>query len=54
MKKVMEALKPRITVPMHYRHPGMSTTFNVLSGVEDFIRQGDNVKRLEGFRCKEG
>ena len=47
-RKVMETLKPRITVPMHYRLPGMSTTFNVLSRVEDFTRTGDNVKRLEG------
>jgi L-ascorbate metabolism protein UlaG (beta-lactamase superfamily) len=47
-RKVMGALKPRITVPMHYRLPGMSATFNVLSRVEDFIRTGDNVKRLQG------
>ena len=47
-RKVMESLKPRITVPMHYRLPGMSAAFNVLSGVEDFMRRGDNVKRLDG------
>jgi L-ascorbate metabolism protein UlaG (beta-lactamase superfamily) len=47
-RKVMEALRPRMTVPMHYRLHGMSSTFNVLSGVEEFLRAGDNVKRLEG------
>ena len=47
-RKVMESIKPKITVPMHYRLPGMSATFNALSSVEDFIRRDDNVKRLDG------
>ena len=47
-RKVMESIKPRITVPMHYKLPGMSATFNSLSMVEDFIRGDDNVKRLDG------
>ena len=47
-RKVVESLKPRITVPMHYKLPNMSATFDALSTVEDFIRTGDNVKRLDG------
>jgi len=47
-RKVMGSLKPRITVPMHYRMHGMSATFDKLSTVEDFVRKGDNAKRLDG------
>jgi len=47
-RKAMESIKPKITVPMHYKLPGMSATFNALSRVEDFIRGDDNVKRLDG------
>ena len=49
-RKVMESLKPRITVPMHYRLSGMSATFNALSTVEDFIHTRDSVKRLDTSR----
>jgi L-ascorbate metabolism protein UlaG (beta-lactamase superfamily) len=47
-RKVMESIKPKVTVPMHYRLPGMSAIFNTLSTVEDFIRGDDNVRRLDG------
>jgi L-ascorbate metabolism protein UlaG (beta-lactamase superfamily) len=47
-RKVMESIKPKIAVPMHYRLAGMSSAFNALSTVEDFIRRDDNVKRLDG------
>lgn len=47
-RRVMESLKPRITVPMHYRLPGMSGTFNALSTVEDFVHEEDTVRRLSG------
>jgi L-ascorbate metabolism protein UlaG (beta-lactamase superfamily) len=47
-RKVMKSLNPKIAVPMHCKLPGMSATFNALHGVEDFIREGDNVKRLDG------
>jgi len=47
-RKVMGSLKPRMTVPMHYRMHGMSATFDKLSTVEDFVRKGDNAKRLDG------
>jgi L-ascorbate metabolism protein UlaG (beta-lactamase superfamily) len=46
-RKVMESLKPKITFPMHYRLRGMLATFDPLSTVEDFLRRGDNVKRLD-------
>jgi len=46
-RKVMKSLKPKVTVPMHYRLPGMSDAFKQLSTVEDFIRGADNVKRLK-------
>lgn len=35
-REVMESLKPRIAVPMHYRAPGMSIMFRPLKQVEDF------------------
>jgi len=47
-RKVMESLKPRIAVPMHYKLPGMSDVYDGLSTVEDFMRRDDNIKRLEG------
>ena len=47
-RKVMESIKPKVTVTMHYRLPGMSAIFNTLSTVEDFIRGDDNVRRLDG------
>ncbi len=31
-------LKPSVVVPMHYRMPGMSSTFDRLSTVEDFLK----------------
>ena len=47
-REVMESLKPKIAVPMHYRMPGMSAMFRPLKTVEDFVRSGDNVRRLDG------
>ena len=49
-RRVMESLKPRITVPMHYRLPGMSKAFNQLSTLKSFTRKDENVKRLKGPR----
>jgi hypothetical protein len=46
-RMVMKSLKPKVTVPMHYKLPGMSDAFNQLSTAEDFIRKEDNVKRLK-------
>lgn len=47
-RRVMESLKPRVAVPMHYKAPGMSAMYNALSRVEDFLRPGDEVRKLEG------
>ena len=47
-RDVMESLKPRTVVPMHYRAPGMSVMFRLLKKVEDFVRSDDDVRRLEG------
>jgi L-ascorbate metabolism protein UlaG (beta-lactamase superfamily) len=47
-REVMESLKPRIAVPMHYRAPGMSVMFRPLKKVEDFVKPDDNVRRLDG------
>jgi L-ascorbate metabolism protein UlaG (beta-lactamase superfamily) len=47
-REVMESLKPRIAVPMHYKAPGMSVMFSALKKVEDFLRPDDNVRKLEG------
>jgi len=47
-RKVMKSLKPKVTVPMHYKLSGMSDAFKQLSTVEDFIRRVDNVRRLKG------
>jgi L-ascorbate metabolism protein UlaG (beta-lactamase superfamily) len=47
-REVMESLKPRIAVPMHYRAPGMSIMFRPLKKVEDFVKSDDNVRRLDG------
>jgi L-ascorbate metabolism protein UlaG (beta-lactamase superfamily) len=47
-RSMMKSIKPKVTVPMHCKLPGMSTTFNALTTVEDFTRTGDNVKRLDG------
>jgi L-ascorbate metabolism protein UlaG (beta-lactamase superfamily) len=47
-REVMESLKPRIAVPMHYRAPGMSIMFRPLKKVEDFLKPDDNVRRLDG------
>jgi L-ascorbate metabolism protein UlaG (beta-lactamase superfamily) len=49
-RDVMESLKPRITVPMHYRAPNIQYTimFRPLKKVEDFVKPDDNVRRLDG------
>jgi len=47
-RRVMESIRPPVTVPMHYRMPGMSSIFDSLNTLDDFIRREDNVKRLDG------
>jgi len=45
--KIIERIKPKITVPMHYRVAGMSQMFDVISGIDNFLSGKPNVKKLE-------
>lgn len=45
--KIMEEIKPRITVPMHYRVAGIDPKLTVLSEVDDFLKGKINVQRLD-------
>lgn len=47
-RRVMEPLKPKITIPMHYRVKGMPLMFFALKTVKNFIREDDNVVWLSG------
>lgn len=46
--RVIESIKPRIAVPMHYKIPGMSPRLSSLGTVEEFLGGADNVQRLDG------
>lgn len=41
--ETVRRISPRIAVPMHYRIPGLTVG---ISGVEDFLRGKDNVRRI--------
>lgn len=45
-RKLVEEIKPKVTIPMHYRGDGFG--FDVLSTVEDYTRLCDDVKVYEG------
>lgn len=45
-KALVDELKPRITIPMHYRAPGRR--FGILSSVDKFLRLCDNVVHYGG------
>lgn len=45
-KKLVEQIRPRVTIPMHYRGDGFG--FDVLGTVEDYAKLCDDVKRCEG------
>jgi L-ascorbate metabolism protein UlaG (beta-lactamase superfamily) len=47
---IVERLKPRIVVPMHYNLalPGMPELLKRFNRVDDFLRDKKNVKRIEG------
>jgi L-ascorbate metabolism protein UlaG (beta-lactamase superfamily) len=45
--RVMEEIKPKITVPMHYRVTGIDPRLTVLSKVDGFLRGKVNVRRLD-------
>jgi L-ascorbate metabolism protein UlaG (beta-lactamase superfamily) len=48
--KVCEQLKPKVTIPMHYRMPGLRARlmFGFLKTVDDFLKGKDNVERIKG------
>ena len=45
-KALVEALAPRVVIPMHYRVPGRG--FDVIATVEPFLALCDNVVRYDG------
>ncbi|MEM2300451.1 MAG: hypothetical protein QXI28_04555, partial [Candidatus Hadarchaeales archaeon] len=42
--KTIEKIKPKIAVPMHYAVKGLKVK---IAGVEEFLREKKNVRRLE-------
>ena len=44
--QLVQMAKPKIVIPMHYRHPQSKIT--VLAPVDDFIKGKKNVKRIKG------
>ena len=46
--KVCQELKPKIIFPMHYRMPGLSSNFDSLKTVDDFLEGKKNVERTKG------
>jgi len=47
-RNVVESLKPRIAVPMHYKTAGLVEKYAPLKGLDDFLRENDSVRRLRG------
>ena len=45
-KEIADSVKPRVTIPMHYRGAGFG--FDVLSTVDDYLALCDNVHRVDG------
>jgi len=45
--KIVEQLKPKIVIPMHYYHEGLAELFKALHTVDDFLRDKNNVKKLD-------
>lgn len=43
--KLVQAIKPRITIPMHYRGPGFG--FDNIAPVEDFLKLAEKVEYLD-------
>lgn len=46
--KVCQELKPKIIIPMHYRVPGLTSNFDSLKTVDDFLEGKKNVERTKG------
>jgi L-ascorbate metabolism protein UlaG (beta-lactamase superfamily) len=43
--EVCKQLNPRIIIPMHYRMPELSPTFNLLKTVDDFLDEKENIEK---------
>ena len=46
--KVCESLKTKMIIPMHYRMPGLSSNFDLLKTVDDFLSGKKNIERIRG------
>jgi len=46
--KVCESLKAKMIIPMHYRMPGLSSNFDLLKNVDDFLSGKKNIERIRG------
>ena len=46
--EVCEKLKPKIVIPMHYRTPELSSSFDMLKTVDAFLEGKENVERIRG------
>jgi L-ascorbate metabolism protein UlaG (beta-lactamase superfamily) len=46
--RVCEQLEPKIVIPMHYRMPELSSTFDLLKTVDDFLSGKKNIERTKG------
>jgi len=50
---IIEALEPKVVIPMHYKVDGMPATFNELSTLEDFIKEiGLEAKNQDEYKIK--
>jgi len=47
-QRVCEQLKPKIIVPMHYKISGLSSSFDLLKTVDDFVKGKSNIDKTEG------
>jgi L-ascorbate metabolism protein UlaG (beta-lactamase superfamily) len=45
---IVDKLKPKINIPMHYRAPMMGGIFSSLKTLEDFTKGKENVQQIEG------
>jgi L-ascorbate metabolism protein UlaG (beta-lactamase superfamily) len=46
--RVCEQLKPKMIIPMHYKLPGLASSFNALKTVDDFVRGKSNTDTIKG------
>ena len=52
--KIIEAIQPSMVVPMHYKIPGLVTSFDKLVGVDEFVKEVGEVKREEKLTVNRG